>query len=144
MKWLIAFFWIVSVVIAYNAGSLLGSLDSSFKPVTTSEPVIVHGRTKAYIKKYSWGLLGQHSMIYLTKEPNRERPDEAKDMAFRNVETLFFEASGDTLKIYSNNPLEIKPGFSSGLIIEYVELKNPAFMQLYDRYHSQLKCTDWM
>ncbi len=137
--------WIASVIIAYKIGDLLGSLDKAFKPTTETQTIKI-GDEKVYFKKHIWGLLGNHSILYLTNNQQREYPDENDDLIFSGQTTLFFEVKNDTLIFYSRIPVSQDASFETNIPLSFNILDNHEFMKLYERFHNQqpLKCSDWL
>lgn len=136
--------WILTLVLAFRTGIGYQKLDFAFEPVTTTEPIIVNGQIRCYIKKYSWGLLGNHSVAYITNSEQRTNINEDKDQLLTKSGTVFFSAKPDTLTIYCRTKPPLNTNFKSNMVVNYVELNNGKFMNLYDRMHEQLKNTDWM
>lgn len=143
-KFIIVGLWILSVVLSFNAGMSYEHLDFAFEPLTETEPLIIKGQIKGYVKKYSWGLLGNHSIVYLTNSRERTNIDESKDQILTKSSSVFFEVKNDILTIYCRTSPDINPNFKSDLDIKYVKLSNPEFMNLYDQINGQLKCSDGM
>lgn len=136
--------WLTSLVVTFEIGSLSTELEHIFEPITESTSIRLNGKNEFFLKKYIWGLLGNHRIIYLTKSSNQKFPDEEKDMIFQKAETVFIKACPDSLIIYIRKGTEIKNEFNDNATIQIKRLENSEFMALYDEYYTQLICTDWL
>ena len=144
-KLILGAIWGASIIISFFIGKLYGSLNHILNPVVVDDTIITSDMDNyVWIKKYSWGIAGNHQIIYLTDNVASSTPDEKNDMIFNNAETLFYRVKNDTLHIYSRNHYPIDPRKYKGIYIKMHQLENPDFMNLYREYHSAIKTTDWM
>ncbi|XOV94222.1 MAG: hypothetical protein ACFHWX_05855 [Bacteroidota bacterium] len=143
-KLILSGIWILTMVIAFRVGIEYQKFDLVIEPVTETEPIIVNGKTKCYVKKYSWGLAGNHWVAYLTNSQQRTNMNEDEDQLLTSSGTVFFTTKSDTLTIYCRTKPPLNPNFKPNLTVKYIELNNGQFMSLYDKLHEQLKNTDWM
>ena len=116
----------------------------AFKPIVYSDHLFSKAHSNdLYLKKRVWGLLGNHSKIFLTTSSERERPDENEDVIIKNAETIFYQVKADTLILFSRNKIRDTNKLNTDMVIINRVLTNPDFMNKYDEYHRSLKCTDW-
>jgi hypothetical protein len=137
--------WLATLIVAFYVGNTVASINNTFAPVTFEDVVVGRGQKNIiWIKKYSSDFRGDHPIIYLTEDKQRELPDPDKDLIFTNAESIFYRVNKDTLHIYSRIDHDIDSKFFENIHIVVHQLDNPKYMKLYDELHSTLKTTEWM
>jgi len=83
-----------------------------------------------FIKKVSWGLTYDHSIIILSSSPNNTiYPDSTSEYVFLGSE-IFYRLTNDSLLIFTSLKAKTPLAFSSNIKILQYEIKNFEVMNL--------------
>lgn len=90
-----------------------------------------------HIHTYSYGLLGNHSKIIISKNKIRNAVfNPQKDIFAKGVSTIFYKKTQDTLYLFPSSNLNIPTNFISKVKIVQKDLENAEFVKLLETYPS--------
>ena len=92
-----------------------------------------------FIKKISWGLTYDHSIIILSNSPNKSiEPDSNSEYMF-SCSSIFYKLSNDSLLIFTSLKAELPLNFSSNIKVIQYKLENFEIMNLRENNNYKKK-----